>query len=154
MGSRTGALKAAARKAGISYHDYVGRLSLGLKRCWSCRSWREHASFGSDRSRADGLEMACRDCVKLKHKRFYKNRKPHPGRRVVAARDGDKKQARQRVNYLVVQGLIQNPNSAPCSRCAHSGEDRRHELHHHKGYAAEHHEDVIVLCAKCHHEVK
>jgi hypothetical protein len=42
------------------------------------------------------------------------------------------------------------PESLPCSDCGHTGEDRRHEYHHHKGYAAAHHLDVVVLCSLCH----
>ena len=35
-------------------------------------------------------------------------------------------------------------------KAGHKGEGRRHEYHHHLGYAAEHHYDVIVLCSICH----
>lgn len=67
-------------------------------------------------------------------------------------RDGDKKQARQRINVEVRTGHRPHPNTLPCSECGHEWSDgeRRHEYHHHKGYSAEHHYDVIPLCTECH----
>lgn len=65
-------------------------------------------------------------------------------------RDGDRKQARQRINVLVRTGRLPRPGSLPCSRCGHRGDDRRHNYHHHNGYAAAHHYDVVVVCTKCH----
>ena len=71
---------------------------------------------------------------------------PHP------PRDGDKIQARQRINVLVRTGKIPHPNSLPCSDCGHIHRDgeRRHEYDHHLGYAAEHHYDVEPVCTICH----
>jgi hypothetical protein len=34
--------------------------------------------------------------------------------------------------------------------CGHTGEGPRHEYDHHKGYAAENHEKVEVVCKACH----
>gem|GEM_PF-4480244 len=70
---------------------------------------------------------------------------PHP------ARDGDKVQARQRVNVEVRAGRRAHPNTLPCTDCSHEhgpGE-RRHEYDHHLGYAAEHHLHVEPVCTKC-----
>lgn len=70
---------------------------------------------------------------------------PHP------ARDGDKVQARQRVNVEVRTGRRPHPNTLPCTDCSHVwvlGE-RRHEYDHHRGYAAAHHLDVEPVCTKC-----
>lgn len=67
-------------------------------------------------------------------------------------RNGDKKQARQRVNVEVRNGFIPHPNSLPCSDCGHvwrKGE-RRHEYDHYKGYASEHHLHVEPVCTSCH----
>lgn len=72
---------------------------------------------------------------------------PHP------PRDGDKKQARQRVNVEVAHGRRPHPNSLPCADCGHIWKPRaarRHEYHHHRGYGAAHHLDVIPLCTRCH----
>lgn len=66
-------------------------------------------------------------------------------------RDGDKIQARQRVNVEIRNGYMENPNELPCFDCGHVGSDRRHEYDHYLGYDAEHHLDVQPVCAKCHH---
>lgn len=63
-------------------------------------------------------------------------------------RDGDKVQARQRINVEVRTGRRPHPNALPCAGCGHvwrEGE-RRHEYDHHLGYAAAHHGDV-ASCA-------
>lgn len=75
-----------------------------------------------------------------------------PGPAPYAARDADRKQARQRINVEVRTGYRCHPNELPCSDCGHQWHDgeRRHEFHHHLGYAAEHHLDVIALCTACH----
>jgi len=70
---------------------------------------------------------------------------PHP------PRDGDKKQARQRINVLVRTGKIPHPNTLPCVDCGHVWHSAgRHEYDHHMGYAAEHHYDVEPVCTRCH----
>ena len=69
------------------------------------------------------------------------------------SRDGDKKQARRRVNYLVDIGLLPDPDDVPCVDCGHLGADGpRHEYDHYLGYSAEHHEDVEAVCSGCHHK--
>lgn len=75
-----------------------------------------------------------------------------PGPAPQPARDGDKKQARQRINVEVRMGRRPHPNTLACADCGHihaSGE-RRHEYDHHLGYAAEHHLDVEPVCTICH----
>lgn len=75
-----------------------------------------------------------------------------PGPKPYPPRDGDKKQARQRVNVEVRTGHRPHPNKLPCSDCGHiwrKGE-RRHEYDHYKGYAAKHHYDVEPVCTLCH----
>ena len=71
---------------------------------------------------------------------------PHP------PRDGDKKQARQRINVEVRTGRRPHPNTLPCVDCGHVWEPggRRHEYDHHLGYAAKHHGDVQPVCTVCH----
>lgn len=67
-------------------------------------------------------------------------------------RDGDKQQARQRINVLVRTGRLAHPNTFPCTDCGHvwAEGERRHEYDHHKGYAPEHHYDVEPVCTTCH----
>ncbi len=71
---------------------------------------------------------------------------PHP------PRDGDKVQARQRINVEVRTGRRPHPNTLPCTDCGHVHDtgERIHHYDHHKGYAAEHHLDVEPVCTKCH----
>jgi hypothetical protein len=67
-------------------------------------------------------------------------------------RDGDKKQARRRINVEVRTGRRAHPNALTCAGCGHvwSEGERRHEYHHHLGYGAENHYNVIALCTECH----
>lgn len=71
---------------------------------------------------------------------------PHP------PRDGDKLQARQRINVEVRTGRRPHPNTLPCADCGHVWRDgeRRHEYDHHLGYAAQRHGDVQAVCTLCH----
>lgn len=75
-----------------------------------------------------------------------------PGPAPDAARDGDKKQARQRINVEVKNGIRQHPNAIPCQDCGHvwAHGERRHEYDHYMGYAAKHHGDVQSVCTRCH----
>ncbi|WP_175974548.1 hypothetical protein [Burkholderia sp. BCC1047] len=75
-----------------------------------------------------------------------------PGPAATPARDGDKVQARQRVNVEVRTGRRPHPNDLPCVDCGHiyAIGERRHEYDHHLGYAAEHHLDVQAVCTSCH----
>lgn len=74
-----------------------------------------------------------------------------PGPAPKPARDGDKKQARQRVNVEVRTGRRPHPNALPCVDCGHvwcEGQ-RRHEYDHYLGYEGTHHLDVEPVCTKC-----
>lgn len=75
-----------------------------------------------------------------------------PGPAPNPARDGDRKQARHRVNVEVRTGRRPHPNDLPCADCGHvwSEGERRHEYDHHLGYGAEHHLDVEAVCTTCH----
>lgn len=75
-----------------------------------------------------------------------------PGPAPRPPRDGDRKQARQRVNVEVRTGRRPHPNTLPCVDCGHVWHegDKRHEYDHYLGYAAEHHLDVEPVCTVCH----
>lgn len=153
--TRKGALAIAAGRLGLTPDDYQERLNLGLKWCGLCRAWQPLEGFGVDRSRGDGLASACIESRRAKARADYTPRTHlSKGRSFVPARDGDKKQARRRVNYFVEAGLIPAPNELPCVDCGHEWElgGVRHEYDHHLGYAAEHHERVEALCSRCHHQ--
>jgi hypothetical protein len=67
-------------------------------------------------------------------------------------RDGDKLQARRRVNYLVEQGRIPRPDDLPCMDCADEvfSTRTRHEYDHAKGYDGENQLYVEPVCTRCH----
>lgn len=78
-----------------------------------------------------------------------------PGRsgpKPATPRDGDKKQARQRINVEVRTGRRAHPNTLACFDCGHvwSEGERRHEYDHYLGYAACHHASVQPVCTVCH----
>lgn len=61
---RTWHEKSAARRLGISLHDYRQLCAQGLKHCWQCRLWKPTDAFGVDRSRGDERAARCRSCAK------------------------------------------------------------------------------------------
>jgi len=65
-------------------------------------------------------------------------------------RDGDKRQARARVNHFVEKGRLPHPSTLACVDCGHLGSDRRHEYDHHKGYDGINHLEVECVCNPCH----
>lgn len=150
--TREGALKTAAKKAGVTTAEYKRRMGDGRKWCTTCGRWHRSGAFGKDASRWDGLAAGCRSGRNAKKRRRYKKRPMPRGRAFVPARDGDAKQARGRVNHFVKVGLLPEPNSLPCHDCGHiwSPGGRRHEYDHFLGYAAEHHERVQAVCTTCH----
>lgn len=60
MGSALGALKVAARHAGMTPEEYAAKRAAGLKRCTGCKEWHPVSEFHQDRSRSDGLKASCR----------------------------------------------------------------------------------------------
>lgn len=72
------------------------------------------------------------------------------GSRRTPARDGDKKQARDRVAHLVTVGVLPPAKNVPCVDCGDFRGVLGHQYDHHLGYAAEHHESVQVVCSQCH----
>jgi hypothetical protein len=152
--TKEGALKARARKAGVSAEVCVSREAAGEKWCYACDTWKGVEAFGQDRSRYDGLTPRCCDCRNARQQELHEpNPDPGPfGPPPAPPRAGDKGQAKRRVNVLVRTGRWPRPNDLPCADCGHiwrEGE-RRHEYDHYKGYASEHHETVEAVCTTCH----
>ena len=77
-----------------------------------------------------------------------------PGPAPHAPRDGDKDQARHRVNVEVRTGRRPPANDLPCVGCGHVWRpgERRHEYDHYLGYSPQHHLDVEPVCTLCHHQ--
>lgn len=62
MQTREGAIKIAAKKAGVSVEKYIALTSNGIKRCTKCKLWKRQTDFATDRSRHDGLKAKCQIC--------------------------------------------------------------------------------------------
>ncbi len=150
--TKRGAIKCAAARIGVSIDYYDRKTAAGEKWCTRCKAWHLLAAFGRDLSRFDGLTAVCVSARKqFSRERYTPKPRPKPGRKYVAARDGDRFQARGRVNHLVNMGILPDPDERPCIDCGHvAGDGVRHEYDHHLGYAAEHHEHVEVVCLLCH----
>lgn len=151
--TKRGALLVQARRHGISIGDLEARLAAGFRFCQRCEVWLTSVQFYRDRSRHDGLSRICRECKSSVSRRAYVPKPPPAkGRRFVAPRDGDKLQARRRVNYLVDAGLLPHPDTLACSDCGHKKaiDGKRHHYDHFKGYSADCHELVEPLCIPCH----
>ncbi len=96
---------------------------------------------------AEPVEHECPNCG---YKTIGTSAKKKVGTRRVKARDGDKKQARDRVAHLVTVGVLPPAASVPCVDCGDLGGVLDHQYDHHLGYAAEYHESVQVVCSQCH----
>lgn len=127
-----------------------------MKLCRPCGVEHPVQEFHRDKYSKDGLKSYCKRVNhhyfvewKKRNDPFYPRKK---GDRRKPARDGDQRQARRRVQTLIENGTLPHPNDIPCVDCGniYNGEKRGHEYDHHKGYAAEHHEDVECVCYPCH----
>lgn len=144
-------VQSAASRLGISVQEYTEKRRQGEKWCTSCKAWHAISQFGIDKKRSDGFATSCLFSRRVTEKKPPQKR----GRRgwLKPTRDGDKKQARRRVNYLVEQNLIPHPDELPCFDCfdeVFSGV-YRHEYDHAKGYVGENQLYVEPVCSKCHH---
>ena len=122
------------------------------KWCTACKTRHSRSDFGVDPTRGDGLAARCLASRRVKD---HKPQVGRPGRRgwQVATRNGDKRQARRRINYLVEQGLLPRPDEIGCIDCGDnvfSGE-HRHEYDHARGYDGKNQLYVEPVCSKCHH---
>lgn len=135
-------------------HANTKIVPAGHKWCSGCKADHPASEFGKDSSRWDGLMPSCREYKNLFAREGYvwKIRTKPPGPAPLPARNGDKKQARKRVNLHVREGRWPHPNAVDCNDCGHvwSLGERRHEYDHYLGYAPQHHESVQVVCTKCH----
>ena len=147
-----GAAAIAANKAGVTLPHYLREVAAGRKWCYLCREFHDRAAFGADATRFDGLDAACKVARNQRSRTRYTPKVRKRGRVFVQPRDGDKLQARGRVNYLVVIGILPHPDVMPCVDCGHmrGTDDRRHQYDHHQGYSAEHHATVEAVCTACH----
>ncbi len=154
MQTTAGAAKTAAKLIGVSIEEYESKIRDGFKWCRGCKGWHLKTNFPVDASRGDGLGTMCaasRNAYqRSRHTPIPASLRKPMGPQPFSERDGDKLQARASVNRLVRRGKIPSPSTLPCHTCGHTGTDKHHEYHHHNGYGAGHHLDVIVLCGTCH----
>lgn len=123
------------------------------KTCYKCKRALPLSAFFKDRSRPDGLSYICRECRCAANRARYVQRPRKPHGWLKPTRDGDKKQARRRINYLVEQGRIPHPDDLPCFDCMDGvyGPRFRHEYDHARGYDGENQLYVEAVCSRCHH---
>lgn len=154
--SNLGGAKSAACRIGISLEEYQRNREAGLKWCFVCKSF-QHRNFFNDCSTAsDGKDNKCKMCSRKAWRQRYKpipieqqkprGFPPHP------SRDGDKQQARNKVNREVTKGNLAHASTVACTDCGHLGSDKLHEYDHHRGYAAINHLEVQAVCVPCHVE--
>ncbi|MEG5063157.1 hypothetical protein QUB33_05985 [Microcoleus sp. B3-A4] len=166
--NKVGGQKIAAAKIGISVEEYQRNLKSGLKWCFSCKSWLKLNLFNESKNARDGKDNRCRSCRRafdaLRARKLRKRYQPIPieirksrGFSQVPGRDGDKTQARNRVNYAVRCDRLPHARNIPCVDCGHLGPDgvpprklRLHEYDHYKGYDAVNHLEVECVCVPCH----
>ena len=152
--TKEGAIKLAASKLGISAEEYTKHVASGLKNCFRCKQWLNLDFFQADRTRYDGKNPSCTQCRNAYSRSIYKpisdELRKQSGPQPKPARDGDKRQARSRVNHLVQKGKLPRPRDLACVDCGHIGNDRPHEYDHYKGYAGVYHLSVECVCQPCH----
>lgn len=122
------------------------------RECSSCRRTLAVTEFGRDASRSGGRTYICRECKNRKARELYVRKEPHRHGWLKPTRDGDRLQARRRVNYLVEQGRIPHPADLPCMDCCDEvfTDNPRHEYDHAKGYDGENQLYVEAVCRRCH----
>lgn len=152
--TKIGGVKIAAAKLGISVEQYQQNVKSGLKWCFSCQAWVKVRLFNLDASSRDGKDNRCRSCRQLFDRQRYHpvpiEQRKSRGFPAKPGRDGDKNQARNRVNYAVASNKLARARNIPCVDCGHLGPDRIHDYDHHKGYDAVNHLEVECVCVPCH----
>lgn len=138
--------------------DTTGISWTDRKWCTSCKTHHHRREFGKDKSRGDGLAARCLASRRSGNPKGWHS-KPcinsitgKPGPAPSHPRDGDKTQARQRINVEVRTGYRPHPNKLPCADCGHIWKlgERRHEYDHHMGYSPENHYEAEAVCTTCH----
>lgn len=77
----------------------------------------------------------------------------NPASQRIEPRDGDTRQAHERIRQLIRAGLLPAARTLPCTDCGQVWAEglSRHEYDHHHGYGAAHHGCAEVVCCRCHH---
>ncbi len=122
--------------------------------CSACHLLKPLSAFARDTSRPRGHSYVCNECRNATARARY-TKKPIRSRRgtlLVPTRDGDKKQARRRVNHLVESGQLPRPGDVGCMDCgdAQGFSAARHEYDHARGYDGTNQLYVEPVCTHCH----
>lgn len=120
--TKNGAIKCAAKKAGISVAEYLERTESGLKKCTICKQWESVRCFAKDNSRFDGLKSKCCSCD-------YKPKTNNVGvreRRLMAEKDLRWcRQCRQWLkSELVVKNGLCKPHEAEDARIRYATDEK------------------------------
>ena len=134
-------------KTGISWTDATWT-------CSTCGVEKLLSEFCRDASWPHGHAYVCNECRNARQREKYV-RKPARSRcgiLLAPTRDGDKRQARARVNHLVEIGAIPRPEDLGCIDCGdmQGFASARHEYDHAKGYDGANQFYVEPVCAHCH----
>lgn len=152
--TKLGGAKSAASRIGISLEEYQHNVKSGLKWCFACREFKHRDFFNNCSTARDGKDNRCKGCSRLDWHRRYKpvpiEEQKRKGYGPRPSRDGDKQQARNKVNREVTKGNLPRARDLPCTDCGHLGGTLRHEYDHYLGYAAIHHLSVQCVCVPCH----
>ena len=137
MGSAAGALKTAAKKAGVTVEEYEDAVECGMKRCSRCSAWRDTICFGADESRWDRLSPVCCYCRQVVSRKT---------RKLTAPSQKVQCQATEAIRQSIKRGRLALPGTLPCFDCG----EKAAEYHHYLGYDSTHWLDVQALCRSCH----
>lgn len=136
------------------------------KICGHCQQSKPVFEFGKNKSTKDGRSSYCKSCKASSDKSYQKTEKgkatkdaAHRRHRASGKRGmylkryyrdvlagSAEMRARSTINNHVSRGAMSRARELACDNCQKPAES----YHHHKGYAPEHHLDVIPLCRDCH----
>lgn len=78
--TKEGAIKIAAKKAGLTIEEYQRLVDSGLKKCTKCKDWQSASNFNKDSTRWDGKSSKCHSCTRVKDPYASARGRPSPHR--------------------------------------------------------------------------
>jgi len=121
---------------------------VATKKCNCCKQTLPLTSFNKRSDARDGHQHTCRECTA---RLCAKWAKANPERRRAAQKryakkHPQKRQAQNRITYLVTSGQMPPASKRRCVGCGKQAQ----EYHHFMGYAPRNRERVIPVCKACH----
>lgn len=127
-----------------------------MKRCSACKHTRPLEEFWKNVSAKDGLQRACKDCIRKSHKKYYENNKrAYFDRRNIYRR----KFKKQLDDIKSEKGcLFCKEKDSCCLEFHHVGGSKIEDVGTMKNHAAKQKvlaetEKCVVICANCHRKV-